>query len=83
MGMYPSISIQPLLREAGLIPAWILLSHQQRMYAYRLLLLPDDHPAKEILPVSFRKRDGDIQLGDHSKHTFLLASNERTSTYGQ
>ena len=82
-GMYPSTPIQPLLSEAGLVPARILLSHRQRMYAYRLLSLPEDHPAKEILPVSFRKGDGDTQPGDQPEDTLLWASNERTSTYGQ
>lgn len=32
--MYPSTPIHPLLSQAGLIPAQILLDHRQRMYAY-------------------------------------------------
>lgn len=57
--MYPSMPIQPLLSEARLVPAQILLDHRQRMYTYRLLSLPEDHPTKNILPVSFRKGEED------------------------
>lgn len=55
--MYPSTPIHPLLSEAGLIPPRILLDHRQRMYAYRLLTLPDQHLTKKILPVSLRNAD--------------------------
>lgn len=56
-GIYPSTPLHPLLREAGLVPASTLLNHRQRSYAYRLLSLPGQHPAKEILPVSLRVGD--------------------------
>ena len=82
-GMYPSTRIQPLLSEARLVPAQILLNHRQRMYAYRLLSLLEDHPAKEILPVSFRKGDGDTQPGEQPEDTLLWASKDRANTYGQ
>lgn len=74
-GMYPSTPIQLLVREARLVPAHILLDPRQRMYAYRLLSLPEDHPAKDILPVSLRKGDRDTQQpelpGDQPEDTFL------------
>ena len=63
-GMYPSTPIHPLLAEAGLIPASTLLDQRQRLYAYRLLTLPDEHPAKQILPISLRYRDGSCQPGE-------------------
>lgn len=84
--MYPSTPIQLLVSEAGLVPAYIFLDHRQRMYIYRLLSLPEDHPAKDILPVSFRKGDRDTQPGlpgDQPEDTFLWASNNKASTYEQ
>lgn len=54
-GMYPSSPIQPLLSEAGLVPDHILLDHRQRMYTYRLLSQPEDHPAKKILQLVLEK----------------------------
>ena len=36
-GMYPSTPIHPLLCEAGLTPASIVLNYRQRLYACRLL----------------------------------------------
>ena len=56
-GMYPSTPVHPLLCEAGLVPTSTLLNHRQRHYAYRLLSLPDQHLAKNILPISLRKGD--------------------------
>ena len=53
-GMYPSTPLHPLLCEVGMAPASTLLDHRQRLYAYRLLSLSDQHPAKEILPLSLR-----------------------------
>lgn len=43
-GMYPSTPIHLFLCEAGLTPASIVLDNRQRIYAYRLLSLPDEHP---------------------------------------
>ena len=57
--MYPSTSIQALMSAAGLVPARILLDHRQRIYTYRLLCLPDDHPTKKLLPMNFCNGDGD------------------------
>ena len=58
-GIYPSTPIQALVSEAGLVPAQILLNHQQKMHVYRLLTLPNDHLTKKILPISFRSGDAD------------------------
>ena len=54
-GMYSSTPVHPLLCEAGLISASILLDYRQRLYTHRLLSLPDSHPTKEILPISLRE----------------------------
>lgn len=53
------------------------------MYTYRLLSFPEDHPTKGILPVSFRKGDGDTQPGEQPANTLLWASSDKASTYGQ
>ena len=55
--MYPSTPIYPHLCEAGLILATIVLDNCQRLYAYWLLSLSDNHLAKKILPVSLRMED--------------------------
>lgn len=55
--MYPIIPIQALMSKAGLVPAQILLNHQQRIYAYCLLTLFNNYFIKKILPISFRDRD--------------------------
>lgn len=82
-GMYSSIPIHPLLCEAGLTPAPILLDHRQRVYAHRLLGLPDLHPAKEILPISLRKGDGGFQPGELPENTLMWTRNSRATLYGQ
>jgi ribonuclease HI len=64
-GAFRSTPTGPLVREAGLTPAKILLDSRQRNYACRLLSLPDRNPAKDILPVSLVTGDGSAQPGDH------------------
>ena len=81
-GMYPSTPLHPLLCEAGLVPASTLLNHRQRQYAGRLLSLPDNDPAKDILPVSLRKGDGGFQPGELPKNTLMWTENARPTLYG-
>lgn len=52
-GMYRTTPIGPLIREAGIPPAETLLAARQLGYAVRLLGLPGNHLARQILPVSF------------------------------
>ena len=83
-GIYPSMPIQALISESGLVPARILLDHRQRMYTYRLLRLPDDHPTKNILPISFRNRDGDTTQEDvQPRDTLAWTQNEKPISLGQ
>lgn len=70
-GMYPSTPVHPLLCEAGLVPASTLLNYRQRSYTYRLLSLPDEHPAGEILPVSLRIEDESFQPGELPDATLM------------
>lgn len=51
-GMFQSTPISPLMSEAGLLPAHILLGFRQRLYALRTLSLPDPIPTKDILPIT-------------------------------
>jgi hypothetical protein len=44
--------VGPLLKESGVEPAACTFNYKQRRYATRLLNLPDNHPAKEMLPVT-------------------------------
>ncbi|KAF7128706.1 hypothetical protein CNMCM5793_003557 [Aspergillus hiratsukae] len=63
-GMMRITPIGPLLREAALEPAEVILDQRQLGYAARLLGLPGDHPAKLIIPVSLREGDLHAQLGE-------------------
>ncbi|OJJ79573.1 uncharacterized protein ASPGLDRAFT_944566 [Aspergillus glaucus CBS 516.65] len=65
-GMLKSTPVGPLVREAGLAPAEALLEARQLRYTTRLLSLPENHPAKKILPVSFREGDQHTQPGEQS-----------------
>lgn len=74
--------IHPLLSEAGLIPAKILLDFCQKRYTYRLLTLPGYHPTKEILPVSMREGDGSSQPGELPENTLMWVENARPTLLG-
>ena len=65
-GMLKSTPVGPLVREAGLAPAEALLEARQLKYTTRLLSLPENHPAKEILPVSFQEGDQHTQPGEQT-----------------
>lgn len=60
-GMLRTTPIGPLVRKAGLAPAETVLEARQLGYTARLLSLPEDHPAKRILPVSLREGDQHTQ----------------------
>ena len=80
--MYPSTPVHPLLCEAGLIPAKLLLEFRQKTYAYRLLTLPDHHPTKNILPVSLRKGDESSQPGEQPNDTLIWAEQVKPREFG-
>lgn len=65
-GMLKTTPIGPLVCEASLTPAEALLEAQQLRYTTRLLGLPEGHPAKKILPVSFREGDQHVQPGEQT-----------------
>ena len=82
--MYSSTPIQGLMSKAGLLPAQILLDYRQKMYTYRLLTLPDDHPAKNILPISLRKGDASTtNTDDQPEDTLIWAENDRPTSLSQ
>lgn len=81
-GIYRSTSIHPLLSEAGLIPANILLDSRQKKYAYRLLTLPDEHPAKNTLPISMREGNGSLQPGEQPDNTLMWIENTKPPLSG-
>ncbi len=71
------------MSESGLIPAHILLDCRQRMYAHRILSLPDSIPIKDIPPISLRIGDGNAQPEDLSEGDSIWATTQRIRTYGQ
>lgn len=72
-----------MLCEAGLAPASTLLDYRQRLYAYRLLNLPDQHPAKEILPVSLREGDAAFQPEELPENNLVWTQDARPALFGQ
>lgn len=60
-----------------------MLNHRQRSYDYRLLSLPDQHPAKEILLVSLRAGDESFQPGELPINTLKWTEDTRPPLYGQ
>ena len=82
-GMYSSTPVHPLLCEAGLSPAFILLDYRQRLYTHRLLSLPDLHLTKKILPISLREGDRGFQPEEVPEDTLLWTENARPTLYGQ
>ena len=80
-GMYPSTPLHSLLCEAGLTPASIILDTRQRLYGYRLLRLPDEHPAKKILPTSLRTGDGTFQPEELLENNLMWTQNAQPRLY--
>jgi hypothetical protein len=62
-GMFRTTPIGPLVKEAAMEPAETLLEARQLGYTTRLLGLPKDHPARQILPITFRDGDQHAQPG--------------------
>lgn len=81
-GTYPGTPIHPLLSEAGLIPAKLLLDFRQKSYAYRLLTLLNHHPTKQILPISLRDGDKSSQSGEQPEDTLLWAESAKPKLLG-
>src|SRR5213078_1501995 len=65
-GALKTTPIGPLIKEAALVPAVLLLEDRQRKYALRALKLPIGHPINGILPPTLRYGDGDAQPGEYS-----------------
>lgn len=80
--MYPSTLIAALMSESGLILAHIVLDFRQRMYACRLLGLPDAIPTKNILPITLRAGDGNAQPEDQPEQDCMWASNQHINKIG-
>lgn len=81
--MYRSTPVAPLMSEAGLILAEIMLNYRQRKYAHRLLTLPDEHPTKDILPVSLRLGDRDAQPGKLTENDEIWFLNQKVRNLDQ
>ncbi len=84
---YKSWSIDKLVQSRGCtllhrLPR-LMLDFRQRMYAYRLLSLPESIPTKDILPITLRIGDGNAQPEDQPELDSIWASNQHITTYGQ
>ena len=71
--MYPSTPIAALMSESRLISTHIMLSFRQRMYAYRLLSLPEFIISQVIFPITLQLREkcttGEpINIGKQTKY---------------
>ena len=81
--MYRSSPISHLINNSGLLPAYILLDSRQRAYTYRILSLPNSIPTKDILPVTFRTGDGNMQPEDLPEYDLVLTTNQWIRNYRQ
>lgn len=71
------------MTELDLIPTRIMLDYQQRKYAYRLITLPDGHPAKYILPITLEAGDESAQPGELPENDEIWSLHQKVKTYGQ
>jgi hypothetical protein len=76
-GMLRTSPLGPLIKEAGLYPAEVQLDRRQRQYTLRFLGLPRSHPAREVLPVSFREGDQHAQPGVQPLHDLAWVEGPR------
>ena len=81
--MYQSTPISPLMSEAGLLPAHVLMDFRQRTYAHRALSLPNSISTKDILPITLREGDGHAQPEDLPEGDSIWSTTQRIRTYGQ
>ncbi len=80
--MYPSTQVHPLLSEAGLIPAKLMLESRRKAYAYRLLTLPDHHLTKHILPISLGEGDESSQSWEQPEDTLTWVKSVKPKLFG-
>lgn len=82
-GIYPSISIHPLLCKGDLISTLIFLNNCERQYAYLQLSFSDQQLIKDILPISLRKGDGAFQQGELPENNLIQPENTKRTLYWQ
>ncbi len=82
-GIYPSTPIHPLLSEAGLIPAQLVLDSRQKTYASWLLTVPNCHPTRQILPKSRREGDENSEPGEQPEDTLIWTKSTKPKTLSQ
>lgn len=83
IAMYPSMPIYPLLSEARLIPAQLLLDSYSKSYVFQLLTLPNCHLTKQILPISLKERDENKQSRKQPKETLIWVKNIKPKMFDQ
>lgn len=72
------------MSKTGLIPAQILLNHRQKIYAYYLLIFPNDHLIKKILPISFWNKNANFSREKKQPEDLLIwASKKRPNSFSQ
>ena len=62
--MYLGRLISTLMGESGFIPLYFLINFWQRNYVDRFLSLPHSILTKDILPITLRVRDKNLQPGN-------------------
>lgn len=71
MRIYRDTPESTLLSKAGLVLVCNLLTFYQRLYAYKLISLPDVNSSKEILLSNLKMRDKTFQLGELPNDTLI------------
>lgn len=80
-GMFRTTPIGPLVQEAGLEPAETLLEARKLGYTIRLLSLPRDHLAKQILPMTLWEGDQHAQPGEQPLRDWAWAETSSQSPW--
>lgn len=77
--MFQSYPMCPLMSEAGLLPADILLDFDNANTHF----LSNSISTKYMLPITLRAGDGNMQLEDQPEYDSVWATTQRIKTSGQ
>lgn len=81
--MYLCIFLYKILCKVGLSLTSIILDYNQRLYTYQLFSFSNLYPTKQILSISFMKKDKGFQLKKLPDKTFMQTKNVWPKLYGQ
>lgn len=81
--IYQSTPVGLLMSMLGLVPARMMLDYCQRKYALQLLTLPNDYWAKNILSITLRVGDRNLQTENLLEDDGIWATYQKVRNYRQ